>query len=124
MALTKIELAGAGAGSTATPPKTIAIGFYGSTGTLVYTVPTGRKFVGNFWNAATGSVDAGFVVLAGASVDLSTTNFNSSTQSTWPPYSGQYPDYSVVLTLNAGDTLYSSPNSNVRVRIMGVESDA
>lgn len=126
--LTQIQAPVASTSSSATTApqadKTIAIGFYGSSGTLVYTVPAGRKFVGNFWNAAGGSVDAGYVVLSGASIDLSTTNFNSSTQSTWPPYSGQYPDYSVTLTLRAGDKLHSSPNNSVRVRINGVESDA
>nr|BAR34559.1 hypothetical protein [uncultured Mediterranean phage uvMED] len=111
--------------TTTTPQadKTIALQHYGSAATLIYTVPEGRVFTGHFWNAAGGSVDAGYIVTGGGSVTNST-NGTYSTQSTWPPYSGQYPDYRTVLTVRAGDKLYSSTNANTRIRIMGVESDA
>jgi len=111
--------------TTAVADKTIAIMFYGTAATLMYIVPAGRVFTGHFWNAAGGSVDAGYIVSSGGGGSVTNTvNGTFSAQSTWPPYSNQYPNSTPVLTVRAGDSLFSSYNSNTRIRIMGVESDA
>jgi len=113
----------AGAVSVASAPdKTIAVMFYGNSGTLLYTVPTGRKFVGNFWG--TNAVE-GYVVSKGGSY-VSGSNQNNFAQSQWPPYHGSTTGSTAdaILTLNDGDMLYSGPSTNYRVRVVGVESDA
>ena len=108
-------------GTTATkePVKTILQMFYGTTGTLLYTVPTGRKFKGYFW--PTNSVP-GYIVTGGGSLNNSQ-NGTYTGQSMWPPYDVNYTEGSAVLELNAGDALYSGGSTNYRVRVVGIESD-
>lgn len=108
-----------GTADTSEPDKTILQQFYGNSGTLLYTVPTGRKFRGNFW--PTNSVP-GYIVTGGASLN-NQQNANVTGQSQWPPYDHTYTEGSTVLELNAGDALYSGASNNYRVRVVGIESD-
>lgn len=111
-----------GTGETSEPDKTILQMFYGASATLLYTVPAGRKFKGHFW--PTNSVE-GYVLTSGATLTNSQ-NGTYTGQSMWPPYGAgaSYTDGAVVLELNAGDALYSGANTNYRVRVVGIESDA
>tara|TARA_S200002703_G_scaffold131908_1_gene119573 strand:+ start:78 stop:452 length:375 start_codon:yes stop_codon:yes gene_type:complete len=103
------------------PDKTVAIMHYGSSNTLLYTVPAGRTWVGCFWG--TNAVE-GYVVPSGSTFTSGQNNSNSI-QSMWPPYIGSTTGSTAdaVLTLQAGDMLYSGTSTNYRVRIVGVESD-
>jgi len=109
------------AGATAQADSSVMCMFYGTQGTLIYTVPAGRKFKGYFWPS--GVNYDGFVVLAGGSF-VNNQNSNRSNQSSWPPYSENYINGTTELTLHAGDALYSGAYSNYRARVVGVESDA
>lgn len=94
---------------------------YGSSGTLIYTVPAGRVFKGYFWPS--GVNYDGFIVLSGGSF-VNNQNSNRSNQSSWPPYSEANANGTPELTLHAGDALYTGAYSNYRARVVGVESDA
>ena len=122
MALTQNKRTAAqAAGAAPTPDSTVMGQFYGSSGTLIYTVPEGRKFVGYFFPDSASY--PGYILKAGGTLQ-NQSNGNYSTQTSWPPYSTQYTDGTPVLTLHAGDSLYSGGNNNYRVRFIGVESDA
>lgn len=107
--------------TTPTPDSTVTCMTYGSQGTLIYSVPAGRKFKGYFW--ASGVNYDGFVVLSGGSF-VNNQNSNRSNQSTWPPYLNPNQNGTPELTLHAGDALYTGAYSNYRARVVGVESDA
>lgn len=115
------QTAASSSGPTTTPDSSVMCMFYGTTGTLIYTVPTGRKFKGYFWPA--GVNYDGFVVLAGGTL-TNNQNVTLSNQSSWPPYSEANANGTTELTLHAGDALYTGPYSNYRARVVGVESDA
>ena len=109
------------AGAVSSPPKTIAQQFYGSSGTLMYTVPAGRKFEGHAWS--TNNYPLFIVPADGQFIDTGQNSIRTS-MGEWSPFSGQYNDYTPVLTLQAGDSIYSGPTNNQRYRLTGTESDA
>ena len=122
MALTQNKRTAAqAAGATPNPDSSVMGQFYGSSGTLIYTVPEGRKFVGYFYPESVSY--PGYILKAGGT-HQSQQNGTYSTQTMWPPYSEQYTNGTPQLTLFAGDSLYSGDNNNYRVRFIGVESDA
>ena len=122
MALTQNKRTAAeAAGAAPTPDSTVMGQFYGSSASLLYTVPDGRKWVGYFWPE--GVNYPGYVLKAGGTLQ-NQQNSNYSTQTQWPPYSENYVNGTPELTLFAGDSLYSGANNNYRVRFIGVESDA
>tara|TARA_Y100001970_G_scaffold257205_1_gene335667 strand:+ start:30505 stop:30873 length:369 start_codon:yes stop_codon:yes gene_type:complete len=109
------------AGAVSSPPKTITQQFYGTGGTLMYTVPAGRKFEGHAWNENNYPL---FIVPAdGQFIDTGTNSIRTS-MGEWGPFAGQYYDYTPVLKLQAGDSIYVGPTNNQRYRITGTESDA
>ena len=119
--LSPIDEAPVVVGAAAAPAKTIAQMFYGSAGTLMYTVPDGRKFEGYAWSQNSYEI---FIVPAdGQFVDTGTNSIRTG-QGGWSPYSGQYHDYTPVLKLLPGDSVYSGPANNQRYRLTGTESDA
>tara|TARA_Y100001963_G_C6679720_1_gene399252 strand:- start:278 stop:646 length:369 start_codon:yes stop_codon:yes gene_type:complete len=109
------------AGAVSSPAKTITVQFYGSGGTVMYTVPAGRKFEGHAWSQNNYPL---FIVPAdGQFIDTGTNSIRTS-MGEWAPYATQYNDYTPVLKLQAGDSIYSGPVNNYRFRITGTESDA
>ena len=87
----------------------------------MYTVPAGRKFEGHAWNE--NNYRLFIVPAAGQCIDTGT-NSTRTTMGEWPPYSENYYNYTPVLKLQAGDSIYSGPANNYRFRITGTESDA
>lgn len=116
-----VEASSASTEPAGLPDSTVTCMAYGTQGTLIYTVPAGRKFKGYFW--ASGVNYDGFVVQSGGSF-VNNQNSNRSNQSTWPPYSEVNQNGTPELTLHAGDALYTGAYSNYRARVAGVESDA
>ena len=122
MALTQNKRTAAeSAGAAPTPDSTVMGQFYGSSASVIYTVPEGRKWVGYFFPESANY--PGYILKAGGTL-VNNQNQTYSTQTQWPPYSENYTNGTPVLTLHAGDSLYSGPNNNYRVRFIGVESDA
>lgn len=109
------------AGAVSSPAKTIAQQFYGTGGTLMYTVPAGRRFDGHCWSENSNPL---FIVPADGQFIDTGTNSTRTSMGEWAPFSGQYNDYTPVLTLQAGDSIYSGPTNNQRYRLTGTESDA
>lgn len=106
-----------------TPAKTIAHQFYGTTYTLIYTVPESRVFEGFVWGHASREQ---FIVPSGNTL-VSNSGTTLSTQTTWPPYStSTYADAgsATKIKLLAGDSVYSGTSANYNIRIFGEERDA
>lgn len=104
------------------PAKTIAQMYYGNANTLIYTVPTGRVFEGHIWGDNV--TYQHYIVVSGATLTTGTNNTNS-TQTTWPSVLSSYIGAAdAKIKLHAGDAIYSGPNSNYRVRVLGEERDA
>lgn len=109
-------------GSTATPPKTIAVRQYSGSTTLMYTVPSGRKFVGYIGSFANHGYWM-FVTPAGETVNNGTTSiqkygsyFHEATSNMW---TSDRP-----MTLHAGDMVHSSnQGGNGNWMILGEETD-
>ena len=111
------------ADAVSSPAKTITVQFYGSGGTVMYTVPAGRKFEGHAWSENNYRL---FIVPADGQFIDTGTNSTRTTMGEWAPsgYQGTYNDYTPVLKLQAGDSIYSGPVNNYRFRVTGTESDA
>lgn len=108
--------------TAAVPDKTIAIQAYSSANTLMYTVPDNRTFTGYIYPYGTNNNPMG-IVAAGGTFNNSTTT-ESSTQTWWPAASGVNTMTNDIVTLHAGDRVYTTQTGSIRCRILGVESDA
>lgn len=94
-------------GSDASPDKTISIVFNAIASSVMYTVPTGRKFVGKVWT----NTNNAYAII------------NNNTY--YYPHGQSYFDrLPLDIVLNAGDTVKSSTTTSDYSMILGVESDA
>jgi hypothetical protein len=97
-----------------TPPKTIALNVNAIAGTVVYTVPVGRKFSGTITTSG------------GLSFGCQIKPSGTATAQTLDGTGGQYtPAYPIPIMLNAGDAfLARGTGVNVNCFLLGVEEDA
>lgn len=93
--------------SSAAADKTISIIFNAVASSVMYTVPTGRKFVGKVWT----NTNNAYAIINGQTYY-------------YPHGSSYYARTPLDVVLNAGDVVKSSTNTSDYSMILGVESDA
>ena len=126
MALTRIEASsGSGSGSTATPPKTIAVRNSVNSTTLMYTVPAGRKFVGWCGSYTGGSATWFFITPSGETVNNGTTSIQKyGSAFVAGQTNNNYWQTDLPFTLHAGDMIHSNNNGGSQIlEILGEETN-
>jgi len=126
MALTKIESSsGSGAGSTATPPKTIAVRSSSNSTNLLYTVPVGRKFTGWCGSFTGGTGTWFFLTPSGETVNNGSTSIQKYGSAFIAGQTGNnYWQTDLPFTLHAGDMIHSNNNGGSSIlQVFGEETD-
>jgi len=126
MALTQIAVSSdSGSGSTATPPKTIAVRVYSGNTALMYTVPAGRKWVGRIGSHASNSSSYFvFITPSGQTVNNGTTSIQMFGTFFHQNSHGSYSNSDGLITLHAGDMVHTANNTtNGNWMLLGEESD-
>lgn len=106
MALSKVDT-GTSSGAAAAAPKGIAVQVQGSAQTVLYTVPTGRRFKGHLWTNNTSY----YGVINGAQMH---TGYTSSYYYLTP----------LPIEIGAGDVVKASPTNSDYTMLQGIEFDA
>ena len=126
MALTKIDAptTGGGGAAASAPPKTITVRNYSGNTALMYTVPTGRKFVG-YVGSFSGYQHYHFITASGQTVNNGTTSiqryghFFARGESNNSYHQSDRP-----ITLHAGDQIHTTNNGgNHNTMVLGEETD-
>ena len=106
MALSKVET-GTSSGTAAAPPKGIAVQVQGSSQTVLYTVPAGRRFKGHLWT----NQQSYYGTINGAQMYAT---YGQSYYSKRP----------LPIELGAGDVVKASPTNSDYTMLQGIEFDA
>ncbi len=106
MALSKVET-GTSSGTAAAPPKGIAVQVQGSSQTVLYTVPAGRRFKGHLWT----NQQSYYGTINGAQMYAT---YGQSYYSKRP----------LPIELGPGDIVKASPTNSDYTMLQGIEFDA